>query len=197
MSHYFINDEKLNHDYKNYTIKIKDTTLRFITDAGVFSKEGLDFGSRVLLENIELDQSHKTVIDMGCGYGPIGIYVAKTYPDKKVYLYDVNDRAIDLAKQNSEINQLKNVHIEQSFLFDQVNIEPDVILTNPPIRAGKQTIFKLYEQAHETLKNGGILYVVIQKKQGAPSTEAKLATLFSQVEVKVKYKGYWLLLAQK
>jgi len=197
MSHYFINDEKLNHDYKNYTIKIKDTTLRFITDAGVFSKHSLDFGTRVLLENIELSKNQQTIIDMGCGYGPIGIYVAKTYPDKKVYLYDVNDRAILLTKQNSEINQLKNVHIEQSFLFDQVNIQPDVILTNPPIRAGKQTIFKLYEQAHETLKNGGILYVVIQKKQGAPSTEAKLATLFSRVEVKVKFKGYWLLLAQK
>jgi 16S rRNA (guanine1207-N2)-methyltransferase len=197
MSHYFINDEKLNHDYKNYTIKIKDTTLRFVTDAGVFSKEGLDFGTRVLLEHILLDQSHKTIIDMGCGYGPIGLYVAKTYPDKQVYLYDVNERALDLAKQNQELNQVKNVQMIRSFLFEQVDIKPDVILTNPPIRAGKHIIFTLYEQAHETLKDGGILYVVIQKKQGAPSTEAKLATLFSKVEVKVKHKGYWLLLAQK
>ena len=134
---------------------------------------------------------------MGCGYGPIGLYVAKTYPDKMVYLYDINERALDLAKQNLEINQVKNVQIKQSNLFDQVDIKSDVILTNPPIRAGKQTVFTLYEQAYDTLNDGGILYVVIQKKQGAPSTEAKLATLFNKVEVKVKSKGYWLLLAQK
>ncbi len=197
MSHYYLNDEKLNHKYKEFTINIKETTLRLKTDAGVFSKEGLDFGSRFLLENIEIAHNHQTIIDMGCGYGPIGIYVAKTHPDKMVYLYDVNARAIDLALQNKEINEVDNVIIKQSFLFEKVDIKADVILTNPPIRAGKQTIFKLYEQAFETLKDGGVLYVVIQKKQGAPSTEAKLASLFSKVEVVMKNKGYWLLLAQK
>jgi len=197
MSHYYINDETLSHDLKNIDITINQTTLKFQTDKGVFSKTGLDYGTRVLLENIHLNDQEIKVIDMGCGYGPIGLYVAKTYPKSFVYMIDVNQRAVDLVLKNKELNRIKNVEISQGFLFENIKHQVDVILTNPPIRAGKQVVFALYEQAYQQLNSGGILYVVIQKKQGAPSTKEKLESLFGHVEVLDKNKGYWILSAKK
>jgi 16S rRNA (guanine1207-N2)-methyltransferase len=197
MSHYYTNDETLNHNIQTIDIKVKETTLKLDTDRGVFSKTSLDYGTRVLLENIELSDDQLKVVDMGCGYGPIGLYIAKTYPKTFVYMTDINQRAVDLAIKNSRINHLNNVEITQGFLFERILNEVDIVITNPPIRAGKQTVFALYEQAFQKLKNGGVLYVVIQKKQGAPSTEAKLASLFGNVTILDKNKGYWILLAKK
>ncbi len=197
MSHYFINDSMLDSNIKSYDVEINATSFRFYTDRGVFSKETLDYGTRFLLETIKLSKDAKTVIDMGCGYGPIGLYVAKTYPEKQVYLYDVNERAVALAIKNMKENEILNVEVHQSFLFEYVHVKADAILTNPPIRAGKLTIFRLYDEAYQALNNGGLLYVVIQKKQGAPSTVAKLKSLFGNCEVIDKSKGYWVLLAKK
>lgn len=197
MSHYFTNDEKLDHQEKFFDVKIKDTTLKLSTDLGVFSKSNLDYGTRVLLENIDLEHKVQTIIDMGCGYGPIGLYLAKTYQEALVYMYDVNLRALDLARKNQALNQIKNAEIEQSFLFENVQVKADVIVTNPPIRAGKKVVFELYEQAYETLKSGGLFYVVINKKQGAPSSVTKIEALFGNIQVIDKNKGYWVLLAEK
>ncbi|MDX9692475.1 MAG: class I SAM-dependent methyltransferase [Acholeplasmataceae bacterium] len=197
MSHYYINDETLNHNVKIIDININEITLKLHTDLGVFSKTGLDYGSRVLLENIELPNEKLTIVDMGCGYGPIGLYLAKAYQHAFVIMTDINLRAVELAKKNSQLNHLKNVEISQGFLFENVQNELDVVVTNPPIRAGKQTVFALYDQAFQKLKKGGLLFVVIQKKQGAPSTQAKLESLFSEVNVIDKNKGYWVLSAKK
>ncbi len=197
MSHYFINDSTLDSNIKSYDVEINATSFRFYTDRGVFSKETLDYGTRFLLETIKLPKDFKTIIDMGCGYGPIGLYVAKSYPEKHVYLYDVNERAVALAKKNMKENEIVNAEAHQSFLFEYVKIKADAIITNPPIRAGKPTIYRLYEDAYLTLNHGGLLYVVIQKKQGAPSTVAKLHSLFGNCEVVDKSKGYWVLLAKK
>ncbi len=197
MSHYFKDDENLNHDIRKKEILINGTRLDFFTDRGVFSKENLDFGTEVLLKHVEVNQDVKTMIDMGCGYGPIGIYLAKTYPSAHVFMADVNQRAVDLARQNSVLNQVSNITIMKSDLFDQINQEVDFIVTNPPIRAGKEIIFKLYEQAYLHLNTGGLFYCVIQKKQGAPSTYSKIESLFSNCTVIAKEKGYWVLLAKK
>jgi len=197
MSHYYINDETLSHKIQTIDLTINKTTLKFQTDKGVFSKSGLDYGTRVLLENIQLSDQKIKVVDMGCGYGPIGLYVAKTYPKSFVYMIDINQRAIDLAHKNKELNHIKNVEISQGFLFEQVQHQVDVILTNPPIRAGKQVVFALYEQAYHKLNQGGILYVVIQKKQGAPSSKEKIESLFGHVDILDKNKGYWILSAKK
>ncbi|MFH0767577.1 MAG: methyltransferase [Bacillota bacterium] len=197
MSHYFINDNKLNHLIKSYDVEINKTSLKLYTDRGVFSRDGLDFGTRVLLETIKLNDFQKTVIDMGCGYGPIGLYIAKTNPHKQVYLFDVNERAIELALKNQQENTISNVSIQLSDLFENVHIKADVIVTNPPIRAGKQTVFKLYEDAYHNLNSGGVLYVVIQKRQGAPSSVAHLEKIFHHCNVIEQKKGYWILFAQK
>ena len=197
MSHYYKNDETLDHNLKTIHLNLKNTSLTFVTDLGVFSKSNVDYGTQVLLENIELPDKDLTVIDMGCGYGPIGLYIAKTYPKTRVKMIDVNERALHLAKKNSHMNAVHNVEIEHGFLFEKVNQKVDIVVTNPPIRAGKQTVFTLYEQAYQWLKSGGLLYVVIQKKQGAPSSKAKLDALFGNTTILDKNKGYWILLAKK
>lgn len=197
MSHYYKDDENLDHDIRKKEIYINDIKLEFYTDRGVFSKEKLDFGTHVLLKHVEVGPTVKTIIDMGCGYGPIGIYLAKENPDKEVYMYDVNSRAIDLATKNIELNHISNAKATQSNLFEKCDQKADLILTNPPIRAGKAMIFNLYEQAYDFLNQGGHFYCVIQKKQGAPSTYSKLVSLFNNCEIIAKEKGYWILLSRK
>lgn len=197
MSHYFEDDENLNHDIRKKEIFINDIRFEFFTDRGVFSKENLDFGTRQLLKRMNIKSNIKTAIDMGCGYGPIGIYLAKMNPNAHIFMYDINSRAIDLAKKNSEINQVTNTTIEKSYLFEHVNKEVDLIITNPPIRAGKDVVFELYEQSYLHLNQGGSFYCVIQKKQGAASTYKKLVALFSNCVIVAKEKGYWILLSKK
>jgi len=197
MSHYFKEDKQLEHDIRKKEFFIDDIKLNLLTDRGVFSKERLDFGTHVLLKNIKVKDNMKNMIDMGCGYGPIGLYLAKKYPDKNIFMYDINARAIDLANENKKLNHISNAEILVSNLFENCDITADLIVTNPPIRAGKQTVFKLYEQAYKHLNDGGHFYCVIQKKQGAPSTYNKLLDLFSNCEVLEKEKGYWILLSIK
>lgn len=197
MSHYYTNDPTLDHDVKTFDVTIKGLSLRFYTDKGVFSKDGLDYGTRVLLESIELNPAVSSVIDMGCGYGPVAIYLAKKYPHATIQGYDINERALDLARKNAHLNEVDHIHFEPAFLFERVQQPVDVIVTNPPIRAGKSTIFKLYEDAYQHLNPEGMLYVVIQKKQGAPSTMEKLKNVFHSVEMIERNKGYWVLLAKK
>lgn len=197
MSHYFQNDSNLDHKIKGIDVFIRNTSFRFQTDRGVFSKDFIDFGTRFLIETLVIPDSAEIVIDMGCGYGPIGIAVAKLYPKTKVHLYDVNERAVDLARKNAKENKVDNVTVATSFLFEHVDIKADVIITNPPIRAGKMTIFRLYEDAFKHLNAGGLFYAVIQKKQGAPSTVAKIKDLFGNCDIIDRDKGYWVLLARK
>jgi len=197
MSHYFKNDATLDHDVDIFHVTILNNQFSFYTDKGVFSKRGLDYGSKVLIENLKIEKHIQQVLDVGCGYGPIGLAIAKAHPNLLVTMVDINERAINLARKNAETNNVSNVLIKTSDLFSNVNDTYDLIISNPPIRAGKQTIFKLYEHAEKHLKKGGLLCVVIQKKQGAPSTFEYLKTLFSSVEVVEKDKGYWVILSKK
>jgi len=197
MSHYFTNDPTLAQHEHILDVTVKDISVRLTTDSGVFSKTNLDYGTRILLESIQLPKGTHDVIDMGCGYGPISIVLAKKYPDITVYAYDVNQRAVELTQKNSQLNGLKNVKPQVSFLFEHAMQHADIVVTNPPIRAGKQTVFALYEGAKTALKQGGLLYVVIQKKQGAPSSVTKLTELFGSVEIIERSNGYWVLLAKK
>ncbi len=196
MSHYFMNDSSLKDEQKQINMTIKDKELVFQTNSGVFSKNGIDFGTKLLLEEIKLTHDHKTILDMGCGYGPIGIFVSKTNPEAKVVMADVNLKAIELAKTNAKLNQVQ-VEILESDLFTNISGSFDLIITNPPIRTGKQNIFKLYEDAYETLNINGQLWLVIQKKQGALSTIKKLEELFGNCFIAAKKKGYYILYSEK
>lgn len=197
MSHYYINDKNLKNNEAFFDVQIDGTSFRFYTNDGVFSKKDLDFGSYLLIKSALGLGTFSTVIDMGCGYGPIGIIYSKFNNDAKVYMYDVNLRALDLARKNMILNNVSNAFAFESYLFEKVEVKADLILTNPPIRAGKSVIFKLYEDAHKHLNENGVLLVVIQRKQGAPSTMEKLKSIYNNVEVIEKKGGYWIISATK
>lgn len=188
--HYYSNKPSAGHQRQTIEQSLRGQKLKFITDAGVFSKSGVDYGSRVLIEMMEIPADAK-VLDVGCGYGPIGLTAATLAKQGHVTMLDVNERAVALAQENAALNKISNVSIVQSDLFEKVQGERfDVILTNPPIRAGKETVHRIFTEAFAHLEQSGALWVVIQKKQGAPSAKAKLEELFGGVEEVGKDKGY-------
>ncbi len=196
--HYYTNNPSVESKPVTFSFELRGKQYRFTSDHGVFSKKEIDFGTRLLLDTFQFPSEKGNIIDVGCGYGPIGITLANEQPDITVHMVDVNERAIALAKQNANQNGVSNIIIKQSSLFESVE-ERDfqVVITNPPIRAGKQVVHALYEQAFHHLKKGGQLWVVIQKKQGAPSTIEKLQEHFGEVETVVKKKGYFIICAKK
>lgn len=179
--HYFTDRPSAEHDETSFPATLRGMEFTFITDAGVFSRERVDFGSLLLIEAMQIGPSD-TVLDLGCGYGPIGAVAAKLAPQGTVYMVDVNERAALLAKRNLRANGIANVDVRAGDGLEPVReIAFDAIVTNPPIRAGKTVIYRLVDEAHAALKPGGSLWVVIQNKQGAPSMKKKLQALFSVV----------------
>lgn len=190
MNHYFTNNENLKSEEKNIKVKIKDVELIFTTDNGVFSKKTLDFGTRTLLENIPT--LHGQVLDFGCGYGPIGIYIKKTN-DVLVDMVDINKRSVNLAKKNALLNKVE-VNIFESDIYSNVNKKYDFIITNPPIRIGKQKLYEILFGAKDFLKENGELWLVINKDQGAKSLVRDLEKTY-EVEVITKNKGFYIIKA--
>ncbi|WHY86449.1 class I SAM-dependent methyltransferase [Neobacillus novalis] len=196
--HYYSRTQKVESDPKYWDFTLKNHLFRFKTDNGVFSKREVDFGSRLLIESFIMPEMEGPVLDVGCGYGPIGLSIAKDNHSRVIHMVDVNERAIELAKENAALNGIANVEIyESDRLLSVKETSFAAILTNPPIRAGKKTVHDIYEQSFEHLVPGGALWVVIQKKQGAPSTLEKLETMFSVVETTDKSKGYFIIKAIK
>ena len=195
--HYYSHVQKVESDPKHWDYTLRNHSFRFKTDNGVFSKREVDFGSRLLIESFVMPAVAGQVLDVGCGYGPIGLAIAMDYPDRLVHMVDVNERAIQLAKDNAALNRIDNVKIYESDRLLSVK-EKDfaAILTNPPIRAGKGTVHDIFEQSAQILVPSGELWVVIQKKQGAPSALEKLKTIFSVVETVTKSKGYYIFKAK-
>lgn len=176
-----------------FTYRGREITL--MTDAGVFSRGELDAGTRILLEALP-QKLTGDVLDLGCGWGPVGVCVALQNPDCAVTFADINQRALQLSRQNAQKYGISAVFV-QSDGFERIAGEFDAILTNPPIRAGKQTIYQMFADSAARLRAGGALYIVIRKQQGAPSALKYLATLFPQVDVIDKSGGYWVIRCQK
>lgn len=192
-SHYYNNNLETKSLEKTFTVNLLGNALIFITDHGVFSKERVDYGSRVLIESWIREPWYKKVLEVGCGYGPIGISLAKVHPDIHFDLIDVNLRAIDLTKRNAKLNNVHNVSVFESNIYENIKDKYDCIISNPPIRAGKVIVHQILEDAFHHLNENGSLFVVIQKKQGAPSAEKKLEQIFGNVEIVCRDKGYYVL----
>ena len=168
--------------------------LSFQTDAGVFSKGEVDTGTDLLLKALPEEMGGE-ILDLGCGWGVIGISVARKWPDAKVTMADINQRALALSRENAKINRAEVVCAESDGMAAFEGRQFDAVITNPPIRAGKQVIYKMFADAAKCLKPGGTLYLVIRKQQGAESCMKYLGTLFGSVEKIDKSGGFWVIRA--
>ncbi len=193
MSHYYSKEQNdVESNPSDFNFNFKGLELKFKTDNGVFSKNYIDYGSFVMLKTFVPNDIDLPILDMGSGYGPIGITVSRLY-DKKVIMCEINERAYNLSLENIKNNHA-NCEAFNSDLYEKINdLTFSSIITNPPIRAGKDVIFSIYEGAYTHLAIGGELWVVIQKKQGAPSTKAKLEEIFNNCEIMKRDKGYYIL----
>ena len=189
--HYFTSNPQSAHDERAIQVELAGVRADFCTDAGVFSRDGLDFGSRLLIETVH-PLLHGRVLDMGCGWGAIGVLLARLCPDAQITMADINERAVALAARNARQN---GVSAETLVSDGYENIAPsfDAIVTNPPIRAGKQTVYRIQDEAKTRLAPGGRLFLVIRKEQGAPSAQTHLQGVYSRVELLARKKGYWIL----
>lgn len=190
MGQYFTND-KLPSNVKKTTCMVLGNKFTFLTDNGVFSKDGLDFGSRLLLESIPLEEVGGKILDMGCGYGVFGIVISKL-TSAHVDMVDVNLRALHLATRNAKENGVSNVSIFESNVYQNVSSKYSSIVTNPPIRAGKKVVYDIVMNAKNYLGDGGKLFLVIRKEQGAKSLIVDLEKIYT-VDILKKSKGFFII----
>ena len=190
MGYYF--DKKTNVESKEVTTRaeIGGKLYTFKTDNNVFSKKGLDFGTRTLLESVDVKNISGDVLDFGCGYGPIGIFI-KSNTNCNVDMIDINERALNLARSNASINKV-DVNIFESDIYSNVSKKYDYIITNPPIRVGKKILYEILVKAKDFLKEDGHLIFVINKDQGAKSTMKDMEEYYS-VNLLEKNKGFYVI----
>ena len=191
---YYAENPDAAHDIHDLRVELLGHKLTFLTDAGVFSKKMIDFGSQLLLKCLEVEKGER-VLDVGCGYGPLGISLVKAY-GVQATMVDINSRALDLARKNAERNQV-SATIFQSNIYEQVEGKFDHVISNPPIRAGKQVVHEIIEKSMDFLEDDGDLTIVIQKKHGAPSAKSKMEEVFGNCEIIKKDKGYYILKSVK
>lgn len=193
--HYYSAAPESAHRYAECAYAYRGETLRFMTDAGVFSRGEVDFGTDTLLRALP-DGLSGRVLDLGCGWGAVGVSVGKKYPACEVVMSDVNTRALALAARNAAANSVRAQTVESDGL-DAVPGRFDAVLTNPPIRAGKAAIYRLFAQCAQRLAPGGALYIVIRKQQGAQSAIAYLRGIFESVETIDKSGGFWVICCRR
>ena len=193
MAQYFDNVD-LKSELRTFDVKIFDLILKFNSDNGVFCKDRLDFGTRLLLESIPWNEVGDSILDVGCGYGPIGI-IASKMTDASVTMCDVNKRALHLTEMNCKDNNVSATVVESN-CYENIQLRFDCIITNPPIRAGKKIVYEIVFGAKEHLNDNGLLFLVIHKDQGAKSLLKDLEKEY-EVEVLEKNKGFFVIKCKK
>lgn len=168
-------------------------TFVFVTDTGVFSHGRVDRGTELLAESLRLEPGAH-VLDLGCGYGVLGIVAAALAPNGRVVMTDPNERAVELARRNVHANAVPHVDVRLGAFYEPVSGERfDAIVTNPPIRAGKEVVFRLVDEAPVHLRRGGSLWMVARTKQGAKSIEARIASTFGGSDTVARGSGFRVL----
>ena len=191
MNHYFTSDPGKKPNRKNITFRFLGALETFISDDGVFSKDTLDFGSRTLLETVINRDLKGNLLDLGCGLGYMGILLKKQFPDLEVTMVEINETAVQLARENSALHHQNNTCICSDGI-SELDMKFDNIVFNPPIRTGKDNIYRLFRESVQHLNEGGCLYIVIRRQQGAESAVRYLSEM-AKVEVIEKKNGYWIL----
>ena len=198
MEQYFTNNPNLKSELRTIIYKYKGYELTFYSDNGVFSKDKLDYGSNLLLDTIfkYINKDNLRILDVGCGYGFLGISLSKI-KNAQVTMCDVNKRALHLAEKNAEANGVKDLcQVIESNMYEHITDRYDLIITNPPIRAGKEVVYGILDGARDRLEVDGELWMVIRKDQGAKSTITHLENIYN-VEVVTKSKGFYIIKAKK
>lgn len=194
MNQYFENNELLASELRTINYKYQDNSFIFLSDLGVFSKNHIDYGSKLLVETILINKPNcKKILDVGCGYGFIGIVLGKLL-NSKVTMIDINQRAVHLSQNNIKENKI-NGEAFISDIYDNVKESYDLIVTNPPIRSGKETVLKILIDAKNHLLPNGELWFIINKNQGAKSIASNLEKYFKINNVE-KSKGFYVFSAK-
>lgn len=196
MSHYYTDNRSLPHNRKEISFRFSGLQFVFGTDNGVFSKEHVDTGTAILLNSLKDEPISGRILDMGCGYGVIGIVMKRLFADSEVVMADVNPRAVECSVSNAQRNGTE-CRILVSDGFKQIEGSYNTIISNPPIRAGKAVIYQMFEDSARMLETGGRLYLVMRKQHGALSAVKKLEELFKTVEIIDKDKGFFVIRATK
>lgn len=198
MSHYFENDKNLKSEIRELSYKYNSSFFIFYSDNGVFSKNNIDYGSRLLIETYlkENDINEKRVLDVGCGYGFLGIMVSRV-TDSYVEMIDINKRAVHLTNMNIKRYKDFKGKTYVSNVYENVEGKYDIIITNPPIRIGKEKLLEILIGAFDHLEDNGLLYYVIRKDQGASSIKKILEENSINVEIINRDKGYFIYRAKK
>ncbi|HOB91613.1 MAG: class I SAM-dependent methyltransferase [Bacillota bacterium] len=197
VDHYYSERPLVKENFRTTSLLVGEIPLTFVTSSGVFSKSRVDRGTALLVRCIEVYDGEQ-VLDLGCGYGAVGIAAARMAPGCTVTMVDINSRAVELARRNAELNRVDNVEVVHGNGFDAVKGRRfHRILTNPPYRAGKKLVYTWLEQSLDHLYPGGALYVVGQRKQGILSLRDRLAEIFGSVDTLAIEGGYRVLRSRK
>lgn len=202
MEHYFIAKEHKEEDFFEFKTTVEGYDFVLKSCDSIFSKDVVDYGTNLLIKtfvkNHEDDLENKTILDVGCGYGIIGLSLARIYKNASVDMCDINSVAVELSKFNTIKNHIKNVReIKESNAYESITNTYDFIITNPPIKAGKENLLNILLGAHNHLSENGELWLVIKKKHGEDSVKKALSNVFGEVEVMKRDAGYYILKAVK
>lgn len=189
MRHYFIDDKNLTDSFTEFSYSFGGKKIDFVTNSGLFSPDRVDPETDILLRS--LPPLTGSLLDLGCGWGVVGVTLGAVYPIS-VTMADINPRALACAEKNAAKNNVK-AEVVKSDCFENITGKFDTIVLNPPIHAGKQVVFRMYEGAAERLNDGGRFYIVIRKKHGAESSMKKLDELFSTTEQIYKKDGIFVI----
>ncbi|MCQ2531172.1 MAG: methyltransferase [Saccharofermentans sp.] len=205
MAHYFDAEPITESVKKTVDYRVNGMNFSFVTDTNTFSRSGVDKGTDLMIttviDDIKARGAHKgeRLLDLGCGWGVVGITMKKVFMTFDVTQTDVNSRAVKLSKENAELNRVKIDFQVAGDVCEGIPADKkfDIVMTNPPVRAGKKTVFAFYDQAYEHMDQGATIYVVLQRKQGAPSSEKKLTELFGNCETIAISGGYHIMKSVK
>jgi len=195
MDHYFTNNNNLKKENIKIKSKICNEEFIFNSSAGVFSKKHIDYGTKLLLENINIQLLKGDVLDLGCGIGVVGIVIAKLNKNVKIDMVDVNKQALNLSKENSFLNNV-NTNVFESDIYNQILKKYDYIITNPPIKAGKEIVKKFLLDSYNNLKEKGNLYFVMRKDHGLKSIISILKEKYNPQIIK-RSKGFYIVKCEK
>ena len=198
MSHYYDSNPQIESKIREISFEVNGLQMKLKTDNGVFSKNRVDEGSLTLLKVILPLKLTGEILDLGCGYGTIGLTIAMSSPTARLTLADINSRALILCERNAkELGLSQRVTCLQSDIFENIEGRYDSLVLNPPIRAGKKVTYAMYEQSRDYLIDGGSLFIVIRKAQGALSAADFIKNVFGNCTLLKRHKGYYVYQAVK